>query len=269
MRRIRIGDRSLRLRDEGEGTRAPLVCIHGAGASSVVWMDTVRRLSPSRRVIAPDLPGHGQSDRWRPVVSDPTLPSSVSASEITVERYRDAVGAICESLALERVVLVGHSLGALIALSYAVAFPERVAGLVLVAGAAKLTVMPRVFEVLERDWANAPTWLAHMSFSPSTPRDLVERWAQLQFTAEREIAVADFRAADRFDARPLLPSVTAPVLVVGGADDLLTPPALTHELAAALPNARAVVLARAGHSLILEQPVGFQGHVRELLLTVP
>ena len=50
----------LRVRDEGEGKRPPLVCVHGAGSSSVVWMDVVRRLSPQRRVVAPDLPGHGQ-----------------------------------------------------------------------------------------------------------------------------------------------------------------------------------------------------------------
>ena len=66
MRRLKIGDKLLRVRDEGEGKKTPLVCIHGAGGSSVIWMDTVRRLSPKRRVVAPDLPGHGQSDRWHP-----------------------------------------------------------------------------------------------------------------------------------------------------------------------------------------------------------
>jgi len=264
MRRLRIpgaGERSLRLRDEGEGTRTPLVCLHGAGASSVVWMDTVRRLSPSRRVVAPDLPGHGQSDPW----PDSIAPSSGAVPEISVELYREAVSAICTQLALPRVVLVGHSLGALVALSCAAAFPERVAGLVLVASGAKLTVAARVFEVLTGDWAHAPEWLAHMSFSPSTPSELVDRWTRLQLTAEQPVALADFRAADRFDGRPLLARVTAPSLVIGGADDLLTPPSLTHALAAGLPNARAVILPRAAHALLLEQPVAFCDQVRAFL----
>ena len=141
MRRLRIGDRVLRLRDEGDSkNKLPIVFIHGAGGSSVVWMDVVRRLHSRRRVIAPDLPGHGQSDRWH------------APSQISIEMYRDAIGTMCAQLKVDKVLLAGHSMGGQVALACAAAWPERVGGLVLVASGAQIRVAPRVFEVIDKDF---------------------------------------------------------------------------------------------------------------------
>src|SRR5262249_18404040 len=101
MQRLRVGDRILRVRDEGESKRPALVCGQGAGSSSVMWMEAVRGLSPQRGVVAPDLPGHGQSDRWHP------------PADVSIDMYRDAVGTMCSQLHIERAVLLGHSMGAL------------------------------------------------------------------------------------------------------------------------------------------------------------
>ncbi|MCU1278497.1 MAG: Alpha/beta hydrolase fold [bacterium] len=259
MRRLRIGDpndsRSLRVRDEGESRRPPLVCVHGAGSSSVVWMDVVRRLSPQRRVVAPDLPGHGQSDRWH------------APDDVTIAMYRDAVGTVCAQLEIERAVLMGHSMGALIALDAAAAWPERVAGLVLVNGGARLPVAPEVFVKLTGDFARFGKWLSRVIWSPSTPLDVVERWGSVAFTADQEITLADFRAVDRFDGMALGTRVRAPTLVLGGADDLMTPPALTRELAASIAGARAVVVPEAGHMLMQEQPERFFAELESFLIT--
>src|SRR5579859_1650259 len=116
MRRLHAGDRLIRVRDEGDSKKPPLIFVHGAGASSVLWMDAVRRLQHQRRVLAPDLPGHGQSDPWHP------------AAEVSIAMYRDAVGTVCSLSKVERAILVGHSMGGLIALAAAAAWPERVAG---------------------------------------------------------------------------------------------------------------------------------------------
>jgi pimeloyl-ACP methyl ester carboxylesterase len=254
VRRLRIGDRSMRVRDEGEGRRAPLVCIHGAGGSSVTFMDTVRRFAAGRRVVAIDLPGHGQSDAWHP------------PEEVSIAMYRDAVGTVCANLEIERAILVGHSMGGQIAIACAAAWPERVAGVAVLCSGAKLPVAPRVFEIFERDFAHAPEWLARVSFSPATPRELVERWTGLLLTCEQPIAIADFRAVERFDATPLAPNVRAPALVLGGEDDLLAPPKLTHALAALIPGARAQVIARAGHQAHLERPDAYFSELEGFLV---
>jgi pimeloyl-ACP methyl ester carboxylesterase len=240
MRRLRVGDRNIRVRDEGEGKRPPLVCVHGAGSSSVVWMDVVRRLSPERRVVAPDLPGHGQSDRWHP------------PDDVSIAMYQDAVGTVCAQLKVERAVLMGHSMGALVALAAAAAWPERVAGLILVSGGVKLPVAPEIFVKLTGDFPHFGKWLSRLVWSPATPIDVVERWGAVAFTADQEVTAADFRAANAFDGATLASKVRAPTLVLGGADDLMTPPRLSHELAAAIAGARAVIVPEAGHMLMLE-----------------
>src|SRR4051794_19481941 len=112
MRRLKIGDRIVRVRDEGDSKKAPLVLIHGAGSSSVIWIDVLKRLAGRRRVIAIDLPGHGQSAPWH---------------ETSLDLYRDAVGTICATLGVKSALLVGHSMGGAVALKCALAWPERLA----------------------------------------------------------------------------------------------------------------------------------------------
>ena len=259
MRRLRIGapphQRSLRVRDEGESKRPPLVCIHGAGSSSVLFMDVVRRLSPERRVVAPDLPGHGQSDRWH------------AADDVSIDMYRDAVGSVCATLKLERAVLMGHSMGALVALAAAATWPERVAGLVLVNGGARLPVAPEVLVRLTGDFARFGKWLSRLTWSPTTPLDVVERWGAVALTADADITLADFRAVDRFDGEPLLPRVKTPTLVLAGADDLMTPPALSLALARGIRGARAIVVPEAGHMLMQEAPERFFAELEAFLIS--
>jgi pimeloyl-ACP methyl ester carboxylesterase len=261
MRRLRIGDKLLRVRDEPEpppGPRAgpPLVLVHGAGSSSVLWMELVRRLvavGPARRVLAPDLPGHGQSQPWH------DAPSLVG--------YRDAVGTICAHLGLKRVVLCGHSMGGAIALACALAWPERVAGLVLLNSAARLDVSDEVLALLERtlpgtgrdeadaEWVDRmPDEMAELSFSPSTHRDVRERWQAVLYAARRDTVLGDFRACRGVDLSAGLGALTVPTLVLGGEDDLLVPPSRLRETAAGIRGARLALLAQTGHLSHLERP---------------
>jgi pimeloyl-ACP methyl ester carboxylesterase len=211
-------------------------------------MEVVRRLSPHRRVIAPDLPGHGQSDRWH------------APDDVSIAMYRDAVGTVCAQLKVERAILMGHSMGALIALDAAAAWPERVAGLILVNGGVRLPVAPEVFVKLTGDFTRV-VW------SPATPRDVIERWGTLAFTADQEITLADFRAVERYDGAVAATRVRTPTLVLGGEDDLMTPPKLTRELASAITGARAVVIPEAGHMIVQEQPERFFAELESFLIT--
>jgi 3-oxoadipate enol-lactonase len=254
MRRLMIGDRKVRVRDEGEHPRRPpVLLVHGAGSSSVVWMDAVKRLGPRRRVVAPDLPGHGQSDAWH---------------DVSIDLYRDAVGTIAANLGLDRVVLVGHSMGGAIALRTALAWPERVAALVLVCTAACLPAPVELMAALERDPLHMSEWMARLSFAPTTPRELVERWQAVAWTAPPEVLLADLRALGGFNVSGELSRLRMPALVVGGMDDLLTPPALSKDLAQALPNARLLLVPHAGHMAFLEQPDRFHAALDPFLAEV-
>jgi len=254
MRRLVIGDRKVRVRDEGESSRCPLVLIHGAAGSSVSWMDAVRRLPGQRRVVAPDLPGHGQSDRW---------------PEASLTVYRDFIGTVCATLGIERAVLGGHSMGGAIALSCALAWPDKVAGLVLVATGGRLKVSPAIYTMLETAFAEFPEQFKAWAYSAATPVDVVDRWSAVAVQAEADVCLADFRALDGFDVRPRLAELRMPSLVVGGEDDRLTPPKLQQELAAGLGSARLALLPHAGHHPMHEQPQRFFAALEAFLVDVP
>lgn len=280
MRRLRLGDKILRVRDEPEPPPSPgrsgppLLCIHGAGMSSVSFLDVVRRLSVHRRVIAPDLPGHGQSDPWH--------------DEIHLDGYRDAVGTVCARLGVQRAVLLGHSMGAAVALRCALTWPERVAGLVLVNGAARLRVDREVLALLdaalpqdpgpedvdpsapsadEQPVGRMPDAMAQLSFSPHTLPDLRARWQAVLYAAPRRVILGDLRACDGFDVRAALPGLRVPTLVVAGEDDLVVPAKLAKEAAALISGARLCVLPRSGHFSHLEQADAFHDEVLSFLRT--
>lgn len=274
MRRLRIDGKLLRVRDEPEPAPdpqkgpAPLFCVHGAGMSSVVFMDLVRRLPPARRVIAPDLPGHGQSEPLAAALGD--------AERLAA--YRDAVAAVWASLGLGRAVLVGHSMGGAVALLGALLWPEKVAGLVLLNSAAALPVSEELLDLLHRRLpgadaaADEPTWvdrmpaeLAELSFSPATAREVRERWQAVLLSASRQTVLADFAACRSFDVRERLAALRVPTLVVGGADDLLVPPQQLAATAAQIAGARLHLVPGTAHLTHLEQPDRFLELLSEFL----
>src|SRR6516165_11276171 len=120
-RDIEVAGRRLRYLDLGEGDGAPVLLVHGFGADLNTWMFTQPALAATRRAVALDLPGHGGS------VKD------VGAGN--AEGLTDAVEGVREALCIERVHLVGHSMGGAIATLAALRRPERVASLTLVASA--------------------------------------------------------------------------------------------------------------------------------------
>ena len=118
---IEAGGHSLRVRSLGEGEATPIVLIHGFGGDLDAWLFNQEALATDRRVHAIELPGHGQSSK--------------SVGDGGPEALGAAVSAAIDALGLERVVLIGQSMGGALALDLALARPGLAAGVVLVAGA--------------------------------------------------------------------------------------------------------------------------------------
>jgi pimeloyl-ACP methyl ester carboxylesterase len=182
--------------------------------------------------------------------------------------YRDALGTICARLGLDRVVLVGHSLGGQIALACAAAWPERIAGLVMIASGAAITVSSELSYVLEHDFARFPAFMERAAWSPATPAELRALYSGVMLT-DQAVMIADFRAVDVWDARPLLQRIQAPTLVIAGADDRLTPVAHSDELTSGIAGSKKVVLPRAGHMLMLEQTAAFLDALAAFIDPIP
>lgn len=118
---VRLHVRRLAAGTTGSTQSMPMVLLHGLGVSGAVWQSFARRLAPPWPVIAPDLRGHGRSAH----------PPSGTVHGYDPTAYAGDVGELMRALGVHQAPLVGHSLGALVALTLAAATPERVPALVL------------------------------------------------------------------------------------------------------------------------------------------
>jgi len=189
---------------------APVLLVHGAGASSAIWMMAMARLARAGRVVAIDLPGHGPSP----------VPEG-GAAALSMAAYRDAVGALAGALCLGPSVLVGHSMGALVAIEAALAWPDKVRALVLCAAAPRLPVREDLLAILREDHTRFPAWMAEHALSPRARPAVRRAFAAAGVVTSAEVTLADFEAVRATDLGARVKSLTCPVLWLDGADDAI------------------------------------------------
>jgi 3-oxoadipate enol-lactonase len=260
--RIKILQQEIYFAARGE-SGAPLVFIHGAGDSHLVWNGQLAAFADIARTFALDLPGHGRS---------------TGAGCTTIAGYATVVREFLDGLQLERAVLAGASMGGAIAQTLALETPERVTGLVLVGTGAKLRVAPQILKGLDEDFENAARELVEYFFAPSPPAPLLsgeerevevlkeKSFRQLLATGHA-VVTGDFVACDAFDERARSREISAPTLVVCGREDKMTPLKYSEYLAQQIPHAQLAVIEQAGHMVMLEQPAAFNDALRQWLAT--
>ena len=219
------------------------ICLHGSGADSLVWGYQVSRLSRQFRIIAPDLPGHGESE---------------GAALESADEYARWIDRFARALELETFFLMGHSFGGAIVQEYARLFPEKLKGIILIATGAgfKLSRAYRELHVSGVDVQNLD--------SEDIPPAIRQGYAMLK-KVSGPLLHADLLAAGCFDSSLWISSVHVPALVFWGSADFITPRELPEALAAALPNASFQVIDGAGHVLMVEAVEAFNNAVAEFM----
>lgn len=218
---------------------SPVLFVHGAGASHQIWLYQLRALGSKRKVMALDLPGHGGS-------------SGEGADRI--EAYRDLVKAFAAALGLDRIVLAGHSMGGAITQSFALAYPERLAGVILVGTGARLRVHPKILTGLREDATAAVELVARWARSPDASAEAREEDVQAMLRTSGQVIEGDFRACDCFDLMDRVSEITAPALVISGTDDMMTPPKYARYLHQQIKGSQLALVEGAGHMVMLERP---------------
>lgn len=220
--------------------RPPVVLIHGAGGNHLYWPPQIRRLH-EQRIFAPDLPGHGKSG---------------GLGCHTVDDYTDALAEFIEALQLNRVVLIGHSMGGAIALLMAVRKPKRVLGLGLVGTGARLRVTPALLQGTAHasSFPAAVRMISELSFARHTSPRLKELAAQRMAEVRPDVLHGDFLACNGFDVTAELSKISMPALILCGDADKMTPPKNSEFLQEHIAGARLEIIPNAGHMLMLEQP---------------
>jgi pimeloyl-ACP methyl ester carboxylesterase len=226
------------------GRGQALILLHGAGSNGHAWHYQYEHLGNRHSPIALDLPGHGRS-------------SGVEALR-TVEEYAAFSLAFLDTLKLDSVVVAGHSMGGAIAMELALLHPARVKALVLIATAAQFNIPKERIET----WRGVTMGRASQPFnndgySPKTiatkPDIIREGWGE-QIQTDPRVRWGDLVACAAVDLRDRISRIEKPALILGGADDSITPIADSEFLGARIKGAHLEVIPDAGHRLTTERP---------------
>jgi pimeloyl-ACP methyl ester carboxylesterase len=251
----------------------PMLLVHGFGNEAHIWDDFAPRVADAYRVLALDLRGHGDSD-WD------------SEKRYDYANHVSDLEAVTAQLGIERMVLVGHSLGGRVAMLYAGRHPDRIAGLVIVDSAPELDARGTTRIRMEVAEHRAPlfekvseyeTLLAH-NYPAATPEALARmaehglrkrddgKYELKMDTAYRGVdgprlgaeAMAAREAEHVASMWAALRALEAPTLVVrGAASDIMSPDVADRMVEEVLRRGSLAVVARAGHSVMTDNPEGF------------
>jgi pimeloyl-ACP methyl ester carboxylesterase len=246
------------------GSGHTVVLLHGFPLSREMWCEQLSSLESEYRVITPDLRGHGESPAPEGVYS--------------MDEMADDVIELLDALhASEPFVLGGLSMGGYVALALFARYPSRVRGLMLLDTRATADT-PEAAREREK---TAQEVLAAGSVQPVVEKMLPRLFSKktleldkkrvalvravMERTSPQGIAGALRGMAIRPDRRAELAGLSAPTLVLGGAEDVITPPPELRSLAAAIPAARLEIIPGAGHMAPYENPAAANAVILEFL----
>ncbi|RST30039.1 alpha/beta fold hydrolase [Sphingomonas ginkgonis] len=241
--------------EAGGGDGTPLLFLHGVGSDKSVWHPQLAALGRTRRCLAMDYPGYGESGFVAGAGHD---------------SYAAAALALLDALGIGRAHVCGLSLGGVVAIAMHAAAPERCASLIL---ADTFAVHPDGQAIHDRSLAAAAELgmrglaearvdaLLAPAALPSVRSEVVETMAGIDPAAYAQGAAAVWLA----DQRARVAAIAVPSLILVGSADRITPPALSEDLKDRLPQAALVEIAGAGHLANLEQPAIFNRVVETFL----
>ena len=252
MRRISINGIRIACLEAGNG--APMLLLHGLGGSHDDWRLQMHDFAARHRVIVPDLRGFGASERREP---------------FTIQQHTRDMIALLSALSIERVHVVGLSMGGAVAIELALRAPARVASLVLVntAPGFRLTNWQR----RRMAWLRVPIALllgvggvarvfGQGVFPARSQSRLRKRFIRRASHTSRWVYLATLRALTRWNAEARLAAIRAPALVIGAEHDYTSSAEKEHWVAR-FPNARFVVIPGSRHHTELDSPGRFNREV--------
>lgn len=249
-----------------EGAGPTVLCIHGMTANCRCWDRIVAGIGPYCRIIAVDLRGRGLSDK--------------PSQGYSVNRHVQDIDRLMQDQNMESVVLLGHSLGAYVCLSFAARYPERVRGLILLDGGGQLSrkqwdhIEMMIQPSLERLGQIFPSFDAYIENLKKAP--VFQPWSSVMDTYfQYEIEEVEGGIRSRIDpdriqkevaqvrqiqALPLFSQIECSVLILRSTigifsrDDLVLPESAAQKMLETISTARRVDVVGANHFSILFQP---------------
>jgi pimeloyl-ACP methyl ester carboxylesterase len=264
-----------------EGSGKTILCVHGITSNCRCWDVLASTLSPKHRVLAMDLRGRGGSDK--------------PESGYSLERHIEDIRSLMDDLGIEKVVLMGHSLGAFISLAFGAKYPERLDRMILVDGGGALSKdqLDKVFQgikpALDRLGKIFPSSDAYLDIMKQAP--YIQPWSPTIETYYRyELEKAN--GGVRVNIRPehiqeeaqnmrkvptdsFYPLINCKTLILRATkgllsqDDILLPEDVVKRMLKEIPNARRVDVVGTNHYGIVFQPNEFRDRAMQTFLDEP
>jgi pimeloyl-ACP methyl ester carboxylesterase len=247
-REVMVRGVRLLVREQGEGP--PLLLGHGMWCDGTMFAELAGHLG-GWRIITPDLRGHGRS--------------GLPASAWTIADLSEDYAVLLDALRIDQAMIAGFSMGGMAALQFALDYPTRTRGLVLIGTTAASEDLTRTIQInvltATLGMLGPRRWIARegarRTFSAKFRRtnpELVEAWCSVVERMERAALV---RAIGAVGTRPTLVDrlreIQAPTLVIAGSADKLLPSRESRMMARRLPNASLEIHRGAGHAVSIER----------------
>jgi len=230
-------------------TKPAVIFLHGAGFDRTTWRLQTRWFAyHGRSVLAVDFPAHGRS-------AGPALGSIASMADWTAR--------VIEAAGLKTAALVGHSMGALVALDCAARHGDKVRAIGLCGVATEMPVHPEMLESAKANTLKVEELMTFWGIGNALHKGGMVSpglWLRREFLAvlsanQPGVIHSDLAACNAYkDAPARAQSVKCPAVLVLGDGDLMTPAPKAKPLAAAIPGAKTVVIANCGHFMMVERP---------------
>ncbi len=258
---LTVNNVTLHYKQEGPTDGRALVFLNSLGSDLRIWDEVVPHFNGRFQTIRIDKRGHGLSD---------CPPAPYKLQTLT-----DDVAAVLDKLGVDTAVLIGDSVGGMMALDFGIRFPERTVGLVLCDTAAKIGTADY--------WAERIANLRQGGIEPIAA-GVLERWFSPSFIVHNQAAYKGYynmltriplegyigvcEAIRDADLRAGAAALQVQTLVLCGAEDRATMPDMVQAFAETLPNGRFTLVPHAGHIPSIEQPAAVANLIDEFLNTL-
>ena len=261
--KIEVNGINIDYRDEGTGLA--VVLVHAFPLNQTMWDDQISDLKNVCRTITVDLRGFGNSD--------------VPSGPYSMDQMASDVRSLMAALEIEKAVLVGLSMGGYVSLAFYRNYPGAVRAMMLAdtrassdthtAREKRLTSAKKAETEGASAIANEMVPLLLGTSTIQHKPEIANRVrSMIEANSPAGIAAAQRAMADRMDSTYILAGVDRPVLIVVGAEDLLTPVAEAEALRNGIPHSQMRVIPGAGHLSNLEQPAEFNRALGEFIREV-
>lgn len=259
---LKIGDATVYVSDSEKGEKC-VVLLHGYLESLRVWDDFVGLLTDKVRVVAIDIPGHGRSSNIAPVH--------------TMELMADVVAGVLDALQIDKVTLVGHSMGGYISLAFCAAYAERLEGLVLLSSSPnpdtelKRENRRREIALVKAGKKDMLARVAPEAGFAEMNRDSLRRYInnlveQVHITDDEGIVALLGGMIERKDQNEMLRRSRVRQLFIMGTHDGYIPVEAAQEFIAKNPQAKVAWLDKSGHMGFIEEPEACASALLEFVL---